>query len=230
MPEKFDEAKLVDTVLLAALSICFKTGEEFLAEAQLIIRGYAPSEIYCKHCINRLIANGVVEYKSVRGSVNNEQSRFLRNPDKELSHIKMFAYSLIRPVFDEFEKSEVARLTLKELHREILACECIEYAEYHAHKCGVTIVNSSPFDAKLSLLVREEIPEVINALIWRKLKSQSSKKSTEEIIEFTELMESVFELYVKNKQCFAPMKQYPRPKHMPLSILGNILAVLFAKL
>jgi hypothetical protein len=222
MTNQVSQKEFNQMVMLVALAMCFKSNEEYLSEDQIIGRGYTPIESYGKSCIAKLIDEGAIKFKLIEPTFPIDGAKgiyFIKRPVNSEQELEPYLYKSLERIQSLVGHSFDYTLYLRALYLDVLACEAIEYANYYAKKNGLYLQKTSPANAKLQILLAENAPEKINALIWRSIKSISKNISN----EVKEVMDSAFEYYVHHQKQSIAVEEYSRPSQLRTSVLSGIL-------
>lgn len=227
MAEFRDQQELKQLILVTALSLCFDSGEDFLLEEQIFANGFAPLEDYSKYCIAKLIDYGAVEFKTLEPQLvdcRDDKFLFVKSPLKPGEYLDKFVSENADKTIALLNESASTRSSLREFYREVMCCECIEYANYYAEKSGFKITAAHYNNAKLKLLSLELSSEKINALLWRAVKNLAPNKNEfRESVNFDEITDLAFNIYVRYKRSNVYFEGYRRPNCLNLSMLSKIL-------
>lgn len=196
---------------------------------QLISRGFAPSEELCRHYLAKLIKSGKIETQL---SHKYQPRLYMGIPKKELDilrpsiSISMLNQEIIRSIQHArasiLESAE--QLAYKnEMVLEVLAGECIEYSLFYGVINNLKIKNPDPFNPRLHLLLMEITLSQVFMLIWRSLKEFDREDKKIITIDFSELMESTYELYLAYTRRNFKIPHYNRPKSLKTSKVAGIL-------
>lgn len=221
-------------IFLVALAMCFKSSEEYLSEEQINCRGYTPIESYGKSCIAKLIDEGAIQFKIVEPTFpfgGAESTLFIKRPVSPYHELERFICSESETIAGLLKSSVDYQLYLKSLYLEILVCEALEYANYHAHKNGLDVKNASHTNARLKLMLAENSPMEVNAFIWRAIK-EIKKKSCDNIssVDFSDIAGSAFSFYVRHQKLNIEIDGYDRPAQLKTSRLSELLEFFMVKL
>lgn len=212
-------------VALVALVSCFKPDEEYLSEAQIIERCFAPHKLYGKANISSMIDRGLLEFKSLEPEVlsgRTEPDLYIKCPVWDRNNIDSFVYDNSTYIKKLLLDSEECRLYLKEVSQEISACECIEYIEFYAKKSQVFLMHTSHNNAKLKLLLLELPIEKVNSLLWRALKSTNQNL---EYVMFPELIDTAFDYYTHYRRLGIEIESYKRPSSIRPSVISGFIEI-----
>lgn len=119
--------------------------------------------------------------------------------------------------------SKVQQADRDRLVLEVLAGECIEYTYIYALANKLNVVDQDPFNPRLQLLLLENELRQVFMLIWRSIKQMSRDKNPVKTVEFSELMENSYELYMSYMRSNFEIPHYSRPKSMRTSKVAGIL-------
>lgn len=227
MTNQVSQKEFNQMVMLVALAMCFKSNEEYLSEDQIIGRGYTPIESYGKSCIAKLIDEGAIIFKLIEPTFPIDGAKgiyFIKRPVNSEQELEPYLYKSLERILSLVGHSFDYTLYLRALYLDVLACEAIEYANYYAKKNGLYLQKTSPANAKLQILLAENAPEKINALIWRSIKSVSKNISNEvKHVDFSEVIDAAFEYYVRHQKLRIAVEEYSRPSQLRTSVLSGIL-------
>lgn len=229
MPSLSAQPDFTNSILYAALCLCFNPEDKSLTTAQLISRGFAPSEELCRYYLAKLIKSGKIE---TRLSRKYQPRLFMRIPKKELDilrpsiPISMLNQEIIRSIqharASVLESAE-QRACKNEMVLEVLAGECIEYSLFYGVINNLKIKKPDPFNPRLHLLLMEISLSQVFMLIWRSLKEFDREDKKTRTIDFSELMESTYEFYLSYTRSNFRIDHYNRPKSLKTSKLAGIL-------
>lgn len=219
------------SILFAALCLCFNRGEKSMTLSQLICRGFAPSEQLSRHYLYRLIKSGKIKVSRTR------MSRSLRHPAGPRKELVIERPSipeslLSREIVQTIQQARASLLNSRaqqadrdKLVLEVLAGECIEYTYIYALANRLIVVDQDPFNPRLQLLLLENELRQVFMLIWRSIKQVSRDKDPVKTVEFSELMETSYDLYMNYMRSNFEIPGYSRPKSMRTSKIAGILLV-----
>jgi len=218
---------LAELVMVVGLAVCYKPGEEFLTEGQIVSRGYAPTEAFAKCCISRLIDSGAVEFKVVEPIFPDEHSDstlLVKLPNEALEDIDGFVFKKTMQIKMLLARCLGYHVVLKNFSDDLISCECIEYCEYYAKRAHFVIVNVNHNNAKLKLLTLECSVNQIYMLLWRSMKAISQKRLTESgNVEFPIIIDSAFDLFINFRRRSLEIEPYNRPSAIKTSILSGMI-------
>jgi|GEM_PF-4821202 len=236
MPSLSAQPDFSTNILFAALCLCFNPEEKSLTTAQLISRGYAPSEELCRHYLAKLIKSGKIDTQLSR---KYQPRLYMGIPKKELDilrpsiPISMLNQEIIRSIQQAralVAESAEQRACKNEMVLEVLAGECIEYSLFYGVINNLKIKKPDPFNPRLHLLLMEVSLSQVFMLIWRSLKEFDRENLKIRTIDFSELMESTYEFYLSYTRSNFRIPHYNRPKSLKTSkIAGILLAVSMAE-
>lgn len=230
MTESQDQQELKKQVLLVALALCFRTDESYLLVEQIHTNRFTPLEDYSRYCIELLADYGLTEYHAPAPTdCQNEEILLVRSPLKAGESLDDFVYKNAEITIELVKTSPNMIDHLKNLYREVMCCECIEYANYYAEKSGMKLVGANYKHALLNLLLQEISPEKMNALLWRSIKNYATEDNKAiQSIAFEDILDVVFNDYVKCRRLNIDLKEYRRPRELILSMLSKVLELYMA--
>lgn len=230
MTEFQDQQELKKQVLIVALALCFRTDETYLLVEQIHTNRFTPLEDYSRYCIELLADYGLTEYhKPAQTGWQNEEILLVKSPLKPGESLDDFVYKNSEKTIDLTKKSPSMSVHLKNFYREVMCCECIEYANYYAEKSGGKLVGSNYKNALLNLLLLEISPEKMNSLLWRSIKNYATEKNQKiKLIDFDSILSTAFNDYVKHRRLNIDIKEYHRPSGLGLSMLSKVLELYLA--
>lgn len=215
-------------IMLVALASCFKTGEEYLTEDQILSRGFTPIMSYGKACISGLLASAVIQLKveePLFPDSRDDQKVSINRPGLIGEDLEDFIYRRAQIIIGLLAQSLDCRMYLEAFSNELVSCECIEYCDFYAKRSDLAIVNHSHNNAKLKLMILECPLEKIYTLLWRSIKMNSKKVPTngDRTIEFSKIINTAFELYVTYKKLNLELEGYSKPNSLKISILSGLI-------
>ena len=161
MPSLSAQPDFTNSILYAALCLCFNPEDKSLTTAQLISRGFAPSEELCRYYLAKLIKSGKIE---TRLSRKYQPRLYMGVPKKELDilrpsiPISMLNQEIIRSIQQaraSVLESAEQRACKNEMVLEVLAGECIEYSLFYGVINNLKIKKPDPFNPRLHHLLME---------------------------------------------------------------------------
>lgn len=223
-----NQKEFCQQIVLIALSLCFERQTEKLTIDQLLARGFTPLDEYCRACIASLVESKLIHVEThepiipighVKKTLIIECPGLLEKIDRD-----EYIYSKSLEIKELIASSFEYTLYLRTFIRELYACECIEYAEYYAARSNIQIINASPHDLKLRVLVSECQVEQIRMLLWRAIKKLGQKCTSEQRnIEFSVLVQTAFNCYITYKRSKREIDRYSQPLALKTSVLAGLL-------
>lgn len=227
MFEESNAEYFIDAILLNALASCFKPGDTYLTEDQLFLRGFAPLKTYCRSLIDRLASKSLVELKLPNEGQFDQVPRSPRFVRLLVDNRKGNAHTLtadrLELIINIFRDSTDCDLALAALRQVVSAYECIEYAEYFVNKAGFKLINALAENQKLHLLIVQEHIGIIYNLVWRSIRNRSRKMIRGDALEFTEIIDYMFELHSRSKRRGMRLDVFQRPAELRLSVLSKFI-------
>jgi hypothetical protein len=228
MSEDSYEEYFIDSILLVALTQCFRPGEHYLTSEQLFERGFAPLRSYCAYCVDRLVSRSLVVSKFLTApgsSHGTETPRYIGL----LTDQRQTPYEPVRSRLDSiistFSETVDCFKHLIKLEREIQVCECIEVSDFYASIWGVKFQNILFSNPKLALIIEEKNIEIAQTLILRILKRAAKEfgHSHEKPFDLNSSINDAYELYLRCKRRGIHINGQPRPIPLKRSILAEML-------
>jgi hypothetical protein len=218
--------EMVVVVLTVALALCFKAGEDYLSEEQVTSRKFTPTEAYSRACLRKLIENKAVEYQWI-ASTNplNEDGGllYLKNPVKEGESHQMFHFEKFKTLLEFLRLAPENQLYIKSLRIDVMAQECVEYAEFYATKSAINLTQVEADNPKLKLMLMELELENVYALIWRSIKMSTRQgHSNKTNIRFSEIIDGCFDKYANSRRNVLNLEKYKRPIQIKPSMISRI--------
>jgi hypothetical protein len=223
-----NQKEFCQQIVLIALALCFERQTEKLTIEQLLARGFTPLDEYCRACITSLVDSKLIQVETyepiipighVKKTLIIECPSLLEKIDRD-----EYIYSKTLEIKELIGSSVEYTLYLRTFVRELYACECIEYAEYCASRSNLQIINASPHDLKLRVLVSECQVEQIRMLLWRAIKKLEQKCTPEQRnIEFSALVQTALNCYITYKRSKREIERYSQPQALKTSVLVGLL-------
>lgn len=229
MPVQSAQPDFSNSILFAALCLCFNPDEKSLTASQLISRGFAPSIELSQYYLAKLIDSGKIDTQL---SLKYQQHLHTQISKKELDILRpsISTSTLNQEIVRSVQQARAYALEspekLAEKNRmvlEVLAGECIEYSQFYGVINNLKIKNSDPFNPRLHLLLIEISLSQVFMLIWRSLKEFNRKNIKNRTVDFSELMEESYEFYMFYTRRNLEIPHYNRPKSLRTSKVAGIL-------
>jgi hypothetical protein len=229
MAMQCDQQGFSNSILFAALCLCFNRGERTMTASQLMCRRFAPTDKLSRHYLCRLIKSGMIKAhlsrrnRLRRGKQAQKRELVIERPpipdsmlSREIVRIMRRARTLLLNSTDHHEERD-------EMVLEVLGGECIEYSRIYGISNNLIILDLDPFNPKLQLLLLENELKQVFMLIWRSIKELGRENTSSQVIGFSELMETAYEFYLEYMRSDYAIPHYNRPKTMSTSRVAGIL-------
>jgi hypothetical protein len=219
-------------VLLTSLALCFKQSEQALSVEQIVVRGLTPDTHYSRSWINELMVADSIRWKSFNSSSIESDAKVKRDivlerPGQQHIPLEQFVANRVLGLRLQLENDCDCGDYLQVLNLEVMGGECIQYANFYAARDNLIIIDSSPNDLNLRLLLQENMRDQVFMLLWRAIKNQPeiSSNGTREV-SFADLAQRAFEYYLSYKERGSTIEAYPWPKSLPMSKLASVVSLL----
>lgn len=221
-------------VLLTSLALCFKQSDRGLSIEQIVLRGFTPDRHYSRAWINELTAEEAIRWKSfnsvsVRSVSSIGPDIVFERPGSKTVSLNQFVQDTLLALRLQLENDDDCENYLQVLNLDVMAGECIQYANFYAGRANLIIIDSSPHDLNLRLLLQENMKEQVFMLLWRAIKNQKEiRPDDSNEVSFSDLALSAFEYYLNYKERGLTIEQYPWPKSLSISKMASVISLLKA--
>jgi len=227
MPTPNSHLEIKNAILLIALDLCFTESDSVLAAEQIALRKFTPSDSYSYRCIADLLEAALVKadhIPSLLGQKSREHESLAISRPVFITRLGNDRKSIIDNLALTLRRSPVDLLFFRRVQNELVACECISYAEYYSKKEGLEITNTNPYDRNVHALILEISREQVFMLLWRAVKSYSkTMRGASNHVTYKELTTMSIEYYERYCIRDAKIERYGWPEVLPFSKLSLTL-------
>lgn len=228
MAIKQSNQDVIDYILLAALALSFCRKDRALSLDDLISRNFTPSASLCRAAIARLLKSRRIDVslyneKSTRKKIFKKRFLLVNNPAKNDIKLDQLILKLVSQIKQYIEAGECGKEDLRIILVDVLAGECIQYANFYAARNNITIYEATTQDAKLKMLLLNVTCGQIFMLLWRAIKLAEKNTTIDRHIQFSVIMDHAYELYNWYRSRNIDIEVYSWPKALRRSYLSSLL-------
>jgi predicted SAM-dependent methyltransferase len=228
---KTNQKEFNKNALLTSLALCFKDAERSLSVEQIASREFTPYERYSKMWINELLLAGAINCRavasvSVVADATSQQCIFVSRPGSASLPLHQFIAENVRDLKQQMKSDNDCSNYLERLNLDLMACECIQYVNYFALRDDLIVINSSPNELHLHLLLQENMRDQVFMLLWRAIKKHVEILGSKKEVLFSDLVQKAFEYNSIYHEKGLTIDSYPWPKQLGTSKLAYIVRLL----
>jgi len=219
-------------VLLISLALCFKDAERALPVEQIVSRAFTPNDRYSKMWIHELLLAAKINCRAippVSASMNESPLQLISvsRPGPVSLPLHQFIAERVRYLKHEMGSNHDCSGYLEGLNLDLMACECIQYVSYFALRENLKVVNCSPNELPLHLLLQENRRDQVFMLLWRAIKKYAEINSGAKMeVSFSDLVQLAFEYNSIYQEKGSTIDSYAWPKQLGLSKMAYIVRLL----